>query len=194
VLAAASRQWWVVVFEGVLGIVFGILALVYPGITLITLAILFAIWAIVSGLFEIIQGFRVAEHRGRSWPFAVMGVIAIAAGVIAFVVPGITLIGFAILLGAWLLVKGILEVYTAWRIRNEVTGEWVLAVAGVLGIVAGAIILAMPVIGIVLAIALIASWAIVGGVLAIVFGFRLRSLGQRMGTVGTPGHSGATAA
>jgi uncharacterized membrane protein HdeD (DUF308 family) len=194
VLAAASRQWWVVVLEGILGIVFGILALIYPGITLITLAILFAVWAIVAGLFEIIQGFRVAEHRGRSWPFAVMGVLAIAAGVIAFVVPGITLIGLAILLGAWLLVKGVLEVYTAWRIRNEVSGEWLLALAGVLAIVAGVIILAMPAIGIVLAIALIASWAIVGGVLAIFFGLRLRSLGQRMGTVGTPGPTGAAAA
>jgi uncharacterized membrane protein HdeD (DUF308 family) len=194
VLAAASRQWWVVVLEGILGIAFGILALLFPGMTLITLAILFAIWAIVSGLFEIIEGFRVAEHRGRSWPFAVMGVTAIAAGVIAFVLPGITIVGFAILLGAWFFVKGIMEVYTAWRIRNEVSGEWVLALAGLLAIVAGLIILAVPAVGIVLAIAFIAAWAIVGGILAIVFGWRLRSLGQRLGTVGSAGPTGTAAA
>jgi len=193
-LAAASRQWWVVVLEGILGIAFGILALVYPGVTLVTLVILFAIWAIVSGLFEIIEGFRVAEHRGKSWPFAVMGVLSIAAGVIAFVVPQITIIGLAILLGAWLLVKGVLEVYTAWRIRDEVSGEWVLALTGILAIVAGVIILAVPAVGVVLAIAFIAAWAIVGGVLAIVFGWRLRSLGQRLGTVGHAGQTGAPAA
>jgi uncharacterized membrane protein HdeD (DUF308 family) len=185
VLAAAARQWWVVVLEGILGIVFGILALVYPGITLVTLAILFAIWAIVSGVVQIVEGWRVAEHRGRSWPFAVMGVLAIVAGIIALVVPGITILGFAILLGAWLLVKGVLEIYTAWRIREEVSGEWLLALAGALGIIAGLIILAMPVVGVIFTVALVASWAIVGGIVAIVLGWRLRSLGKRAGTVGT---------
>ena len=104
-LAAAARHWWVLVLEGILAIVFGILALVFPGLTLVTLALFFAAWAIVSGVVEIVEGWRIAEHRGHSWPFAVMGVLSIVAGIIAFVVPGLTIIGFAVLLGAWLVVK-----------------------------------------------------------------------------------------
>jgi hypothetical protein len=65
-LAAAAHQWWVLVLEGILGIVFGVLAILYPGITLVTLAYLFAAWAIVSGAFQLVEGWRVAEHRGRS--------------------------------------------------------------------------------------------------------------------------------
>ena len=64
------------------------------------------------------------------------------------------------------------------------SGEWLLAVAGILAIVAGLIILAMPAIGVVLVVALVASWAIIGGVLAIVFGWRLRELGGRMRQAG----------
>jgi uncharacterized membrane protein HdeD (DUF308 family) len=184
VLAAAAHQWWVLVLEGILGIVFGVLAILYPGITLVTLAYLFAAWAIVSGAFQLVEGWRVAEHRGRSWPFAVMGVLAIVAGLVAAFVPGITIFGLVILLGAWLVVQGVMEIYTAWRIRDEVTGEWILALAGGLGVIAGLIVLAMPAVGIVLTVALIATWAIVGGILAIVLGWRLRNLGRRLGSTG----------
>ena len=69
-LADAARQWWVLVLQGVLGILFGILAIAFPDITLVTLAYLFAGWAIVAGTAQILEGWRVAEARGRSWPFA----------------------------------------------------------------------------------------------------------------------------
>jgi uncharacterized membrane protein HdeD (DUF308 family) len=113
-----------------------------------------------------------------------MGVLAIVAGLVAAFVPGITIFGLVILLGAWLVVQGVMEIYTAWRIRDEVTGEWILALAGGLGVIAGLIVLAMPAVGIVLTVALIATWAIVGGILAIVLGWRLRNLGRRLGSTG----------
>jgi uncharacterized membrane protein HdeD (DUF308 family) len=174
VLAAAARQWWVLVLQGILGIVFGILAILFPGIALITLAYVFAAWAVVTGVSHLIEGWRVAEHRGRSWPFAVMGVIGIVAGVLAALIPGITILGLVILLGAWLVTQGAMEVYTAWRIRREVTGEWILALIGVLRVIVGLIVLAMPVIGALLTVTLMAVWAIVGGVAALSLGFRLR--------------------
>ena len=86
-LIAAARHWWVFVVQGILGLVVGILVLVFPGIALLTLVYLFAAWAIISGATQIYEGWRVAEQRGRSWPFAVMGVVAIAAGLIAAFCP-----------------------------------------------------------------------------------------------------------
>ena len=141
-LAAASRLWWVLVLQGVLGITFGILAIIFPGLALVTLAYIFAIWAIVSGLSHLGEGMRVAEARGRSWPFAVIGVISLLAGVLALIVPGITVLGLVLLLGAWLVTQGAMEVYTAYRIRREVTGEWILALVGVVRTLIGLVILA----------------------------------------------------
>ena len=43
-LAAASRLWWVLVLQGVLGILFGVLAILFPGLALTTLAYIFAAW------------------------------------------------------------------------------------------------------------------------------------------------------
>jgi uncharacterized membrane protein HdeD (DUF308 family) len=190
-LAVAARQWWVLVVQGILGILFGILAIVFPGIALVTLAYLFAAWAIVAGASQLIEGWRVAEARGRSWPFAVMGVVSIVAGLLAALIPGITILGLVLLLGAWLVIQGVMEVYTAWQIRREVTGEWILALAGIARIVIGAIVLAMPVVGAVLTVALVAAWSVVAGIAALVLGFRLRQFRERTTGSGRMAPSGA---
>ncbi|TMQ26159.1 MAG: HdeD family acid-resistance protein [Deltaproteobacteria bacterium] len=186
-LAAASRLWWVLVLQGVLGITFGILAIIFPGLALVTLAYIFAIWAIVSGLSHLGEGMRVAEARGRSWPFAVIGVISLLAGVLALIVPGITVFGLVLLLGAWLVTQGAMEVYTAYRIRREVTGEWILALVGVVRTLIGLVILALPIVGALLTATLLAVYAIVAGVTALTLGWRLRGL--RSGPTGSTGRT-----
>jgi uncharacterized membrane protein HdeD (DUF308 family) len=186
-LAAAARLWWVLILQGILGVVFGAVAIMFPGIALVTLAYVFAAWAIVSGVSHVAEGTRIAEHRGRSWPFAVIGVISIAAGVIAALVPGITIVGLVLVLGLWLVVQGVMEVYTAWQIRREVTGEWILALAGILRVLIGVLIVAMPVLGAILGVAFLAVSSIFAGITAITLGWRLRGLAARRGPTGRLG-------
>jgi uncharacterized membrane protein HdeD (DUF308 family) len=160
--------------------VFGIIALLSPGIALTSLALVLAAWAIVSGISQLAEGFRVAEHRGRSWPFAVIGVASIAAGVIAAAVPGITILGLVLILGYWLIIQGVMEVYTAWKIRAEVEGEWMLALGGILRAVLGVIIVAVPTFGAILGASFLGVGALFGGAMAIALGLRLKGLGAGM--------------
>jgi uncharacterized membrane protein HdeD (DUF308 family) len=178
-LAIAARQWWVLLLQGVLGIAVGVLAILSPDIALGTIALLFGVWAIVSGVSQLAAGWRVAEARGRSWPFLLSGAVSVIAGVLAIVYPGITILYLILLLGAWILVSGAIEVYTAWKIRDEISDEWILALIGALRIVAGVIILAMPIIGAILTAALFATWAILSGIGALVLGWRLRQFSGR---------------
>jgi len=179
-LAIAARQWWVLVLQGVLGIAVGILAIIYPDLALATIALLFAVWAIASGVAQLTAGWRVAEARGKSWPFLVAGAVSVVAGVLALLYPDVTVLYLILLLGAWILISGMMEVYTAWRIRNEVSGEWILALAGALRVIAGILILAMPYVGAILTAALFATWAILSGAAALFLGWRLRQFGGRM--------------
>ena len=189
-LTVAARHWWVLLLQGVLGIVFGVIAILVPGIALLTLAYVFAAWALITGVGYLAEGYRVAEHRGRSWPFAVMGVLGVVAGIVAALIPGPTILTLVLLLGAFLVTQGVMELYTAFRIRREVTGEWILALIGILRIVAGLIVLAMPALGALLTATLVGIWAILGGAAALSLGWRLRRLlgmgaGQPMrGTAG----------
>jgi uncharacterized membrane protein HdeD (DUF308 family) len=186
-LAVAARQWWVLVLQGVLGIIVGVFAIISPGLALATIALLFAAWALVSGVSQLTAGWRVAEARGRSWPFLLSGAVSVVAGILAVAFPGVTILYLILLLGAWILVSGMMEVYTAWRIRNEVTGEWVLALAGALRVVAGILIVAMPYVGAILTAALFATWAILSGAAALFLGWRLRQFagGTRASAMGS---------
>jgi len=85
--------------------------------------------------------------------------------------------------GSSLLTLGVIEGYTAWRIRREVTGEWILGLAGAARIIGGAIVFFMPIVGAVLTMALVATWSIIGGITALVLGYRQRQFHQ--GTFGT---------
>lgn len=173
-LAVAARQWWVLLLQGVLGIAVGILAIIYPDIALGTIALLFGAWAIISGASQLATGWRVAEVRGTSWPFLVSGSVSVIAGVLAVLYPGLTILSLILLLGAWILVSGLMEVYAAWRIRAEINNEWILALIGALRVLAGIIILAMPYVGAILTAALFATWAILSGIGALALGWRLR--------------------
>ena len=62
----------------------------------------------------------------------------------------------------------------AWQIRNQVTGEWILALAGAIRFIVGLIILAMPIVGAILSAAVFALWAILSGAAALFLGWRLR--------------------
>ena len=175
-LANTARQWWVLVVEGVLGVAFGILALLLPGVTLITLAYLFAAWAIISGLTAIGEGMRIAEQRGRSWPFALTGVVSIVAGVLAALLPGPTIAGLMLFLGAWLVVGGVGQIWAAYEIRKQIDGEWMIALLGALRAIAGLIILVCPIFGALLIVVYISWAAIIAGAIAIAMGLRLRGL------------------
>ena len=57
-LSAAFRHrqrpiWWVLLLEGLAGIVVGIFAFIWPGLTAVILLIFIAIWAILTGILEI---------------------------------------------------------------------------------------------------------------------------------------------
>ena len=191
-LAVAARQWWVLLLQGVLGIAVGILAIIYPDIALGTIALLFGAWAIVSGVAQLAAGWRVAEVRGKSWPFLVSGSVSVIAGVLAVLYPGVTILYLILLLGAWILISGLMEVYTAWRIRAEVSGEWILALVGILTLAVGVVVLAQPVVGAVLTVALVATWSIIGGIAAVALGLRLRQFKARVTGAGqSPAPSGA---
>jgi len=183
-LATAARQWWVLILQGVLGVAVGILAIIYPDLALGTIALLFAFWAIVSGASQLSAGWRVAEMRGKSWPFLVSGAASVIAGVLAVLYPGVTILYLILLLGAWILISGLMEVYTAWRIRADITNEWVLALIGALRVLAGIIILAQPYLGAILTAALFATWAILSGIGALALGWRLRQVSGRMPAMG----------
>jgi uncharacterized membrane protein HdeD (DUF308 family) len=170
-----ARNWWVVALRGLAAIVFGVIALLMPGITLAALILLFGVYAVVEGIFSI-----VAAVRGRGgapwWAMLLQGVVSIAAGLVTFLLPGLTALVLLYVIAAWAIVNGVLQIIASVRLGKQTRGAWWLALSGVLSIVAGGLMVWAPGAGALALVLWIGAYAIVFGALFIGLAFRLRSL------------------
>jgi uncharacterized membrane protein HdeD (DUF308 family) len=182
ILDRMADQWWIFALQGVAAIVFGVLALVWPGITLLWLVILFAAYALVHGVLALTSGLRRGADGKPDWWRIVGGVVSIAAGVVAFAMPGITAYVLLVLIAAWAIVSGAIELVAAYQLRDVIRGEWLLALNGVVAIIFGILLIAFPSAGALAVVWLIGSFAIASGVILLALAMRLRGRARRAGT------------
>lgn len=174
VTEALARGWWAIVLRGAAAIVFGGLALALPGATLAALIFLFGAYALVDGLFNVVAALSGRTHA-RSWSaLLVAGLTSIAAGVVTFLMPGVTALALLYVIAAWAVVRGILEIAAAVRLRQVIADEWWLGLAGALSIVFGILVMVAPGAGALALVLWIGAYAVLLGVFLVALGLRLR--------------------
>ncbi len=175
-LVVYTSSWWALVLRGLAAIAFGVLAFVWPQITLTALVFLWGAYALVDGAFAIAAGVKSHGENKRWWVLLLEGILGVAAGLVAFLVPGITALVLLILIAAWAMVTGAFEIAAAIQLRKHIKGEWLLALAGVASVLFALALLFNPAAGALALVWLIGAYSIVFGVLLIVLGVRLHSL------------------
>ena len=168
-------NWWLLALRGLVAVLFGVLAFVWPGATLITLVWLFGAFALVNGLLSLILAAKAPKGYPRIGSLILGGLLGILAGLLTFVMPGITALGLLMLIAAWAIVTGIMEVVAAIRLRKIIANEWLLILAGIASIAFGVILFLQPAAGALALIWWIGAWALVFGILLIVLAFRMRN-------------------
>ena len=172
-----AQNWWTLVLRGVAAVIFGILAYVWPSITFTVLVLFFGAYALWDGVFALIAAFRTQAER--RWPLVLEGLVGIAAGVLTFIWPGAATLALLIIIGAWAFVTGIFEIVAAIRLREEIEGEWLLLISGLLSVLFGIALAIWPAAGLVAVTWLIGAYSIIFGILLMVLGFRLRNWGKQ---------------
>jgi len=173
-LQELSKHWWLLLLRGIAAIVFGVLAFIWPGLTLLTLVILYGVFAIFDGVLAFAALFGRSGPEVPKWWLALTGILDIGAGLIALFWPGITALVLIIFIGAWAIVRGVMEIIAAIQLRKEIEGEWLLVLAGVLSVLFGLGVLIYPGAGAVALAWLIGIYAIAIGVVMIMLALRLR--------------------
>jgi len=169
-----AKNWWALALRGVAAIVFGALAFVLPGVTLAALILLFGGYALVEGVLNLIAAVRGRGDDQPWWALLLEGLVSIAAGIAAFVVPGLTALAMLYMIAAWAIVTGVLEIVAAVRLRRRITGEAWLALNGVLSIAFGVLTMLVPGAGALSLVWLIGAYGIIFGALLLGLSFRLR--------------------
>jgi uncharacterized membrane protein HdeD (DUF308 family) len=167
-----------VALRGTLAVIFGVVAFAWPGITFEALVLLFGVYAFVDGITVLGFGLMAASDGEQWWPLVLSGILGIGLGVVTFAKPGTVGLALVYVVGFWAIVTGLLEVVAAIRLRDVISGEWLMGLSGALSILFGVLVVAQPNSGALGLVYLFGFYAILAGISQIAFGFRLRGLNE----------------
>lgn len=172
---ALARHWSSLAIRGVCALAFGILSFMWPGLSLATLVLLWGAYALIDGVFALLAGFK-----GKVGMLIFTGIVGILAGIATFMYPGMTALILLYFIAAWAIVTGLIAIFLAIKLRKELTGEWLLILAGVLSAAFGVLLFARPGEGALAVIYTIAGYAVVFGILLLMLAFKLKGLPGRV--------------
>lgn len=114
----ATDQWWLLLLQGVIGVLVGVATIVWPGITALVLLYLIAFWALLTGVLEIAAAIRLRRAITNEWLLALSGIVALTVGVMLLLFPGAGVLAVVLWIGAYAIVTGILLIMLAFRLRS----------------------------------------------------------------------------
>jgi uncharacterized membrane protein HdeD (DUF308 family) len=173
-LARLGDHWGLVVGYGVVTIVIGLILAFWPGETLVVLAVILSIQLMINGIFSLINAF--AAHTVDGGVRALLGLVGALSIIVALLclrAPMQTVLVIGLLLGAWLVISGLIDVFTALLTDSGERG-WRI-IMGIVSVAAGAFLLVNPELSLGALVVVVAVWLFGYGAIAVVAGLRLRS-------------------
>jgi uncharacterized membrane protein HdeD (DUF308 family) len=171
--AVLADNWWALALRGLFAILFGIVAFATPGAAMLALVLVFGAYSTADGIFNIVLAARGARGHKRWGLLLVNGLLGIAIGIAAVIWPGITVLAFVFMVGAWALLSGGLMLGAALGLKIS-HGRWLLVFGALISLAYGLLLFASPLIGALALTWWVGAHALVFGVTLIVLAFRLR--------------------
>jgi uncharacterized membrane protein HdeD (DUF308 family) len=165
-----ALPWWLVLVEGIIVALLGLVLLVAPGASLVFLVWLLGIYLLIAGIFRIVGIFLDSSSWG--WKLA-GGILCLIAGLAILSNPlwSTTLAStwLVILVGFLAMLQGAAGLIVAFQ-----GGGWGMGALSVLGILLGLFLVINPLIGVAALTLILAIFMLIGGVGAVIQAFRMR--------------------
>ena len=173
-LAEALPPWWLMLITGISWILVSLILLRFDYTSVSSISILFGFVALFAGAAEIAQIFISAGW----WKLlnAVLAVIFIVSGIVAFIHPGDTFLALAAVFSFFLVFAGTFDIIIAISTRHEIEIWWLQLVGGIIELALGFWAAGYYGRSAVLLVAWVAAFAIIRGVTNIVMAFRVREV------------------
>lgn len=179
---------WLLAF-GIIAIAAGLCMFFFTGQALYVLAIAFGIYLIIAGVFHFVNAFTVPGENG--WLralFALLSAFAVVAGVYLVAHPVLSILTLTLVIGFFWIFSGMLEMMMGIASPGLPHRGWTIF-AGVLGIVAGFVLVFWPAPSTLVLALLLGIWLIVYGLIMVFSSFRVRSVTREARAVFTPRHA-----
>ena len=162
---------------GVLAIIVGIIALAWPQVTVLALVIVFAVYAFIDAGLQAMRAFS-GRSAGPVVGHLLLGLVDLAAGVIALVWPGPTALVLVLIIGIWAVAGGLVEIFAAFQAGETAGTRALFILGGLVSIAFGVVLFARPNIGAVTLALLFGLFSVIYGISQIVLGVQLRQTGH----------------
>ncbi|MGO9082670.1 MAG: HdeD family acid-resistance protein [Streptosporangiaceae bacterium] len=159
--------------RGILAVVVGIIALAWPSVTVLALVILFAVYAFIAAGMQAVRAFS-SRNAGPVIGHLLLGLVDLAAGVVALAWPGPTALVLVLIVGVWAIIAGLVEFSAAFRSGELAGTRAMLILGGLLTIAFGMVLCARPGIGAVTLALLFGLFNVIFGMWMLVQGIELR--------------------
>jgi uncharacterized membrane protein HdeD (DUF308 family) len=169
------------IWRGILALAVGVMALAWPGVTVLALVILFAVYAFIAAGLEAMRAFA-SKTAGPVIGHLLLGLVDVAAGIVALAWPGPTALVLVLIVGTWAVIAGGLEFAAAFR-HGQTAGTRALFLLGSLVSLAfGVVLFAHPALGAVTLALLFGLFNLIYGTWELVLGIDLRHTTKKVET------------
>jgi uncharacterized membrane protein HdeD (DUF308 family) len=167
---------------GILAIIVGILAIAWPGVTVFALVILFAVYAFIGAGLQAMRAFS-SGSAGPVFGHLLLGLVDLAAGVIALAWPVPTALVLVLIVAIWAFTGGFFEIFAAFRSGETAGTRALFILGGLVSVAFGVVLFARPGVGAVTLALLFGLFSLIYGISQITLGSQLRRTGQTLHSV-----------
>ncbi|MGV0874378.1 HdeD family acid-resistance protein [Mycolicibacterium sp. XJ879] len=139
----SQHLWKSTLLSGVIALILGVLILAWPGITIIIAAIFFGAYLLVAGIAQVIFAFSLHISAGGRVLLFVSGAAALILAVLCFRSLQESILLLAIWIGIGFIFRGVATAVSAISDPTLPGRAWEIFI-GVLNLIAGVILLALP--------------------------------------------------
>lgn len=164
---------------GLIALALGVVVLVWPGPSILVAAVLFGLFLVLSGIIELVFALTLDVSVGNRILLLISGALSLILGVLAFrhFGQGYAVLLLAIWIGVAFIFQGVAELTLAISHR-EIPGRGWLVFGGILGMLAGIVVLGWPFDSIVVLALVTGIWLVIIGIARIISAFRTRKAGE----------------
>jgi uncharacterized membrane protein HdeD (DUF308 family) len=110
---------WLLVLEGIVGVLAGLVVWFWPGLAAFTLLLFIAWWAIVTGILEVFYAIRLRKTIRNEWLYILAGLSSVVFGALIIWHPWAAGLAVTWIIGAYAAVFGVLLIGFSLRLRSH---------------------------------------------------------------------------
>jgi uncharacterized membrane protein HdeD (DUF308 family) len=158
-----TKMRWALGLSGALSVALGVVIIAWPGISLYALTLVFGAYALATGIIQLASAISGGENGGRGW-LVVSGLLGIAVGVVVLVWTNISALALLYVIGVYAIALGVIAIGGVFWLPLHADDAALMILTGVISILFGIVVFAMPGTGALVLLALIAAFALVVGI------------------------------